>query len=384
VHDRVGEALLTGLPDAGTATVPGYGGSAVAAPSVARFERRAMGSPLRLTVVGVPEPRAAAAWAVVSAAFEELEQALSRFRPTSDLVTLNGRAGDPACAPVDRWLYDAVAAAERAWRRTGGAFDPRVLGDLERLGYRGAASPDLAEAAGGAATGRAEVGRGAAFADGRWLHRDPRRRAVAVAAPIDLGGIGKGLALRWGFAILEAALPEIGNGASVAASGAEAVANDARAVHDAADAPPHAGALLEAGGDLVARGAAPQPGPWLVGIESPRTNDEIAVIAVRRGAVCTSSIAVHAWTAADGRAVHHLVDPRTGEPGGDGLVSVTVAGPDPAWAEVWSKALFLEGRERIGPRARALGLAAWWIRDDGLLEMTPAARPRTAWLAGET
>ena len=199
---------------------------------------------------------------------------------------------------------------------------------------------------------------------------------LAIAAPIDLGGIGKGLALRWGFEILLAALPEIASDAHTAGN---AVAADG-----AADAPPHAGALLEAGGDLVARGAAPQPGPWLVGIEMPGADDEIAVLAVDGGAVCTSSIAVHAWTAADGRAVHHLVDPRTGEPGGDGLLSVTVAGPDPAWAEVWSKTLFLEGAGGIGPRARSLGLAAWWIRDDGRLEMTPAARPRTVWLAGET
>lgn len=63
-----------------------------------------MGSPLRLTVVGIPEPRASAAWEAVSAAFEELEQALSRFRPTSDLVTVNRRAGDAACVPVDRRL----------------------------------------------------------------------------------------------------------------------------------------------------------------------------------------------------------------------------------------------------------------------------------------
>jgi len=39
---------------------------------------------------------------------------------------------------------------------------------------------------------------------------------------------------------------------------------------------------------------------------------------------------VRAWLAPDGRRVHHLLDPRTGEPGGDGLVAVTVAAPDPA------------------------------------------------------
>ena len=367
MHDGVREALLTSGPNARAEAPAGPVERAEDAPArrasspVARFERRAMGSPLRLTVVGVQEPRAAAAWAAVSAAFEDLEQTLSRFRPTSDLVTLNGRAGDPACSPVHGRLYAAVAAAERAWRRTGGLFDPRILGDLERLGYRGSESSARAGTPDDAAAGRA-----ASFAAGRWLLREPRRRALAIAAPIDLGGIGKGLALRWGLDALLAALPEI-----AAEAGAEGVG-----------AVP-AGVLLEAGGDLVTRGAAPQAGPWLVGIEMPGTDDEVAVIAVDDGAVCTSSIAVHAWTTADGRAVHHLVDPRTGEPGGAGLLSVTVAGPDPAWAEVWSKTLFLECANRIGGRARSLGLAAWWIRDDGILEMTPAARPRTAWLANE-
>lgn len=331
MHDGVREALLT----------------------PARFERRAMGSPLRLTVVGVADDRAAAAWAAVSAAVEDIEQALSRFRASADLVALNGRAGDPACRPVHPRLYGAVAAAERAWRATGGAFDPRVLADLERLGYRGAAPGPAAAGQGSAAT----AARRAAFTGGRWVRRDPRRRGIAIAAPLDLGGIGKGLALRWAFDILRDTLPELGEAGC--------------------------GALLEAGGDLVAAGAAPQPGPWLVGIESPLAGAEIAVLELAAGAVCTSSIGVHAWTASDGRAVHHLLDPWTGAPGGDGLVAVTVAGPDPAWAEVWSKALFLDGARGIGPRARAVGLAAWWIGGDGALEMTPAARARTTWVEAE-
>ncbi len=327
MHDRIGQALLT---------------------QVARFERRAMGSPLRLSVVGVDEARASAGWDAVSTAIEEIEQALSRFRDTSDLVALNDRAGDPACRPVHPRLYDAVAAAERAWRITAGAFDPRVLGDLERLGYRGV------DAAPGCGVG---LGRDGSFADGRWLRRDPRRRALAVAARLDLGGIGKGLALRWAFARLGEVLPEL-EGKT-------------------------AGALLEAGGDLVARGAAPQAGPWRIGIEEPGSDRDVAVIELGEGAVCTSSIGIHRWQTADGRSVHHLLDPATGEPGGDGLRSVTVAADDPAWAEVRSKTLFLEGARRIGPRARALGLATWWIREDGALEMTPAARVRTSWLAAE-
>jgi thiamine biosynthesis lipoprotein len=376
VHDGIGQALLsatlaTERESAGvTAGVP-------AGPSdgASRFERRAMGSPLRLTVGGVDAARAAAGWAEVSAAIEEIEQALSRFRATSDLVRLNEAAGDSAGMSVHPRLVAALAAAERARRMTGGAFDPRILRDLERLGYVGVPLEIVADttapapgstasqgvagavAPGGVAGAVAPSGTRPTFPDGRWLRCDPRESRAAVAAPVDLGGIGKGLAIRWAGKVLAATLPELQE--------------------------PGTGALLEAGGDLIARGDAPQGGPWMVAIEDPAGGEEPAIVALWDGAICTSSIAVHRWRTDDGRDVHHLLDPRTGEPGGAGLASVTVSGPDPAWAEVWSKALFLEGAARIGPRARAMGLAAWWVREDGSLEMTPAARQRTAWVRSE-
>jgi thiamine biosynthesis lipoprotein len=374
VTERESAGVTAGVPDRQSAVVtagPSDGSS--------RFERRAMGSPLRLTVVGVDAARAAAGWADVSVAIEEIEQALSRFRATSDLVRLNETAGNSADMSVHPRLVAALAAAERARRMTGGAFDPRILRDLERLGYAGVpleivadtdapapgSTASLGVAGPAAADGFARPRAGAmarggirpTFPDGRWLHCDPRESRAAVAAPVDLGGIGKGLAIRWAGKVLAATLPELQE--------------------------PGTGALLEAGGDLIARGDAPQGGPWMVAIEDPSGGEEPAIVALRDGAICTSSIAVHRWRTDDGRDVHHLLDPRTGEPGGAGLASVTVSGPDPAWAEVWSKALFLEGAARIGPRARAMGLAAWWVRDDGSLEMTPAARQGSAWVRGE-
>ncbi len=359
MHDGFGQTLLSA--DRAIGAEPG---PVTAGPSdgAARFERRAMGSPLRLTVVGASPDRAAAAWEGVSAAIEEIEHALSRFRPTSDLVRLNAVAGDPAGLAVHPHLVAALAAADRARRITGGAFDARILRDLERLGYVGVTrGPGVTAgsevAAGAIANAVAAAGRRSTFADGRWLHGDPRGARAAIAAPVDLGGIGKGLAIRWAGRVLEHLLPELDR--------------------------PGAGSLLEAGGDLVARGSAPQGGPWMIAIEDPVGGGEPAIVAVQDGAICTSSIAVHRWRTVDGRDVHHLLDPRTGEPGGAGLVSVTVSGPDPAWAEVWSKALFLEGATGIAGRARAMGLAAWWVRGDGSLEMTPAARQRTAWVRGE-
>ena len=331
--------------------------------AAARFEGRAMGSPLRLTMAGgasghdrVAAGRALAgadaatlatlaAWSTVVDEFETAEAAMSRFRDDSELTILNRSAGSGTAVPVSPRLRRALVAADRARRVTGGRFDPRVVADLDRLGYRGA--PIGIESAPPEA-GIDNVGR--PQPDEAVLERIGRDR-IAIARPIDLGGIGKGLTLRWAAARL------VDGGTS--------------------------DLLLEAGGDLVALGRSPDGGPWQVAVEDPAGGDgPLAVIGVTGLAVATSSTRVHRWVV-DGRSVHHLLDPRTGEPVDAGLAAVTVAGPDPAWAEVWSKVLFLGGSAGIADEARSRGLAAWWVDDHGALEMTPAARALTGWVAAE-
>jgi thiamine biosynthesis lipoprotein len=302
-----------------------------------------MASPLRLTVSGGdpgPVAVAASAWAAVRDEFEASEAAMSRFRQTSEITELNRLSPGATTRPVSSRLRRALVTSDRARRLTDGRFDPRVLLDLERLGDHGAPI--------GGTSGAGPAGR--ALRAERVVEWLPSRRA-RLTAPVDLGGIGKGLALRW-----------------------------------AADAVRRLGVrsfLLDAGGDLVTAGEPSEGGPWRVGLEDPLGGDDpLAVIASWDGAVVTSSVRRRHWVA-DGRAVHHLIDPQTGEPGGDGLLAVTVAGPDPAWAEVWSKTLFLEGRCGIAMYARRRDIAAWWIAEDGTIEMTPAGRARTLWVAGE-
>jgi thiamine biosynthesis lipoprotein len=301
---------------------------------------------LRLTIApdsDAPlEGRAGAAWRDVVEEFEQSEHAMSRFRETSELTRLNSLAGTGRDVAVGRRLERAIAAADRARRLTDGRFDPRVLVDLDRLGYRGAELPATAFSAQAASPSLPR--------DDRIACRVAAGR-IRVDRPVDLGGIGKGLALRW-----------------------------------AADRIDRCGVrsyLLEAGGDIVARGRGPDDGGWRVAIEDPVGGPApVAVIDAEDLAVTTSSVGVNAWIV-DGRPVHHLVDPATGQPGGDGLLAVTVAGRDPAWAEVWSKSLFLSGWAGITELARTHGLAAWWIGADRSLEMTPAARARTLWVAAE-
>ena len=307
------------------------------------FSGRALGSALRLHVrlpdatVDPAAGRGAAAeraWARVREEFDAVDVALSRFREDSELTALNRRAGDGSVTVVSRRLRTALAAVHRAGRQTGGRFDARVLGALERIGERGAS---LA----------VRPSRPGPPSEPGWKVRVPE-------APLDMGGIGKGLALRWAAARAMEVLP------------------------------PGAGLLLEAGGDVVHAGA-PPAGGWMVGIEDPVAAtgpdaEPLVVVAVRDGALATSSIRVRNWIGPGGRPVHHLVDPRTGAPARTGLIAVTVAGADPAWSEVWTKALFLAGREGIADEARARGMAAWWVDDRGRLGMTPDARVRSAWV----
>ena len=309
------------------------------------FSARALGSSLRLQVrlpASALETSAVAAWEAVVAEFDAVDLALSRFRDDSELTAINRLAGTGAVVTVSWRLRTALAAIHRAGRVTGGRFDASVLDALERLGEHGA---DVT--AGAAETPQfAAAGPQAARAS----------RVTVPDRPVDTGGIGKGLALRWAAA---AAAPLLPSGA---------------------------GLLLEAGGDLVAAGRGPAEG-WMIGVDDPVAADAesgpLAVLALHGGAVATSSVGTRHWTAPDGGAVHHLVDPVTREPARTGLIAVTVAAADPAWAEVWTKALFVAGVERIGDEARARGLAAWWLDARGRLSMTPAARAQSPWVAEE-
>ena len=299
-----------------------------------------MGSALRLIALG---PRAETAWAEVVDEFAAADLAMSRFRDDAELVALDRFAGTGVAMRVGRRLERAVVVADRARRVTSGRFDPRIVGDLEALGEHGA-----------------DIGRqaqpGIVDDDRRWLNEPIVRRVgrgyLSADRPIDLGGIGKGLALRW------------------AAARAERVGLS--------------GFLIDAGGDIVVRGDGPEGGSWRIGIEDPTTRNgsPLAVVELDDLAIATSSIARRRWDH-QGRPVHHLIDPRTGTPVWDGLLAVTVAAPDPAWAEVWSKTLFLAGGTAIADEARRRGLAAWWVRDGGMLEMTAAARSTTIWVRDE-
>ena len=326
---------------------------------------RSMASDIELRVVD-PRPGADAAIERAAARVEAVARHLTRFDAGSALSRANASPAAWHEVPVE--LAAAVDEAARAHRETGGLFDPRVLDALLTWGYdrtfAQVTGASLAVDPGGsqdpAALPGVPDGRGATA---RPVPAAPWQPTVLPGAdgrgllnlggtPIDLGGIGKGLAARWAAAELE------GAGASV---------------------------LVDAGGDEWLGGPGPDGDGWLVGVEDPfgedGTDEEpILVLALTDLGVATSSVRRRRWRTGEA-AVHHLVDPRTGLPGGSGLAQVTVVHPDPAWAEVWSKTLFLTGPDEVAAQAEARGLAAAWVTGDGVTCTSSAMDTAVIWRA---
>lgn len=287
---------------------------------------RAMDTDVDLAVAEPCErERAAELFRAVEALFAEYERALTRFSTASELSALNRSAGAPFVAsPL---LYAAVKAALEAAEASEGAFDPCVLDALCGAGYdKTFAVVALTEPRD---PPRPAVPLSGAY---RAVVLEPPSRTIALppGCRLDLGGIGKGLAVDAAAALLA----------------------------------PLGGFLINAGGDLFAGGES-DDGPWLAGVQDPfRPSRDLATIAVRDAAVATSSIVRRRWTRG-GVARHHLIDPRTGTSAETDLAAATVVAASAALADVLAKTAVILGREAGQRHVEARGAACLLVGLDG-------------------
>ena len=255
-----------------------------------------------------------------------LESTWSRFQPDSELNTLHRRAGTWTNVSDD--LLRALVWAHRMARETGGLFDPSIRRALETLGYDRSylAGLDSASAAGGvvAAPGLA----------GLEIDRLNHRARLAPGLSIDLGGIGKGLA------------------ADIVAT--ELVADGARS------------AFVSLGGDIHACGEPAEGGGWPVPLIHPVTGRTLGVHHLSGGGLVMSTTKLRTWRRG-ARAMHHIIDPRTGEPSGTDVIAVAVAAASAARAEALAKAAILLGSTNGRVVLAEAGVTAWVITDDSVL-----------------
>ncbi len=327
--------LLQGLS---AAAIAAGCGDAARGPAAARpqavFRGPTMGSSYTVKLAGVPSGSAAAVAAqrAVEGALTEVVSRMSSYDADSELSRFNARA-DTAPFALSPMTVAVLAQAAQVSQASAGAFDVTVAPLVDAWGFgprkaqRVPRDADLHAA--GQAVGWRRIDVDMAAGTATKMH--PAVRA-------DLSGIAKGFAVDRAAAALDAL--------------------------DMADY------LVEAGGEVRARGRNADGLPWQVAVERPDALPQKAhfVVPLSDQSMATSGD-YRIFFEADGRRYCHEIDPSTGRPIVSGLASVSVVAGDCAYADAMSTALIVLGPERGFALATAAGIAAHFIlrNSDGSL-----------------
>ncbi|HAM73164.1 MAG TPA: FAD:protein FMN transferase [Verrucomicrobiales bacterium] len=258
--------------------------SSPSAEAVVRVAREAMATRFEIVMHGGDPVRLRAAGEEALAEIESLEDRLSLYRATSEVSRLNALASrEPV--QVSPPLFRLLEQAEELSRITDGAFDITVAPLMRSWGFmrEGGRRPDTEALR----LAREGVGMG-------WVELDRTSFAVRFRRPgvmIDLGGIGKGLAI------------------------------DAAVARLRESGVPHA---LVHGGTSTAHGFGCQPDgrPWRVAVQLPPEGDsappqerEALLLNVPLEETSLSVSAVWGKSFREGDEVFgHIIDPRSGMP----------------------------------------------------------------------
>jgi thiamine biosynthesis lipoprotein len=289
--------------------------------AVAVAERAALGTSAR--VVMWPPEHLGAACAATDDVLAALDRQASRFRADSELSWLHAAGG--GLFMVSDGLAEAVGVALAAARWTGGLADPTVGDALISLGYdRDFAAIDPHGEPPGAPV--PAPGWQVVRLDGPLLRMPPGVR-------LDLGATAKGLGADRAVRAVMSAIGPVG------------------------------GVLVSLGGDIAVAGIAPHGG-WPVTVaEAPDRAGPSQLVRITGGAVATSSVTCRRWRRG-GRALHHIVDPRTGLPADGPWRTASVAAATCADANAAAAAAIVAG-ERAEGWLTAAGLPARLVGHDG-------------------
>lgn len=233
--------------------------------------------------------------------FHFVIEKFSRFKTDSELSLLNNSNGRKV--KVSKELFKLIEFALNIADKTNGAFDPTIIDFLETYGYE--AKYDF-EKLKNKSIIKKEIQK---ILKTRPSYKDIKldNKSLTVQLKrnqrIDLGSIGKGYAIDKAFKKLS----------------------------------PLKNFLINAGGDIRAKGIYKDKKPWIVGLKAPKLG-QIGRLKLSNQALCCSG----SW-ARKVKFFHHLINPKTGEPQNE-LKTVFVLAKTAIEADVWSTALFALGK----------------------------------------
>ena len=279
-----------------------------------------MGTELDLTAWTSDEPRAVAAFGAVFGEFDRLDALMSVWKDGSDVLRLNGAAGEHA-VPVSVETLEVLRVARQVSVMTDGKFDVTfgALSGLWKFDHQETDDtiPD-----------RQAVLARLPLINYRDVEVDERARTAFLKRKgmrANLGGIGKGYGVDRAVDILRrSGLGDF---------------------------------MIQAGGDMYVAGKRGDR-PWRLGIRDPRgpADSSFAMLDLTDGTFSTSGD-YERFFMKDGRRYHHILDVTAGEPA-RGCRSVTLVTSRAVMADALAKGVFI-----LGPDA---GMA--------LIERTPGVQ----------
>ncbi len=235
----------------------------------------------------------------------ELERILSANAEGSNVSAINRQAGiAPVKAEPD--TLAVLTAALAFSERTDGAFDP-AIGPVVRLWNIGTDEASV--------PAPADIQTALTLVSWKDIAVDAQKGTVFLARKgmrIDLGAIAKGYAA-----------DEVAR--IVARRGIKR-------------------AMIDLGGNIYAVGEKAPGTPWVIGIRDPKTSHGLAVASLRakNSSIVTSGI-FERYFEKDGVHYHHIIDPQTGYPKTNELLSVTIVAQSSMNADALSTSAFLLG-----------------------------------------
>ncbi len=262
-----------------------------------------MGVQVRLVLYAPDEATAQEAARAAYRRIADLEDIMSDYRPTSELMRLSAQAGS-APVPVSDDLFTVLAQAQKLARLSDGAFDVTV-GPYVKL-WRKARKSQLFPTP-------EELAQASALVGWEKMRLDSAAQTVQLLVSgmqLDLGGIAKGYAADQALRVLRR-----------------------YGIRQA---------LIEIGGDFTVSDPPPGKAGWRLTIANAEPGKRLAALA---NTAISSSGDTEQFVEFDGVRYSHVVDPRTGL-GLTDRIAVTITAPDAFTSDGLATMLSIVGPER--------------------------------------
>lgn len=102
--------------------------------------------------------------------------------------------------------------------------------------------------------------------------------------------------------------------------------------------------MVSLGGNVQTLGSKPDGSPWRIAIQNPLGDGYVGVVEVRDEAVVTSG-GYERYFERDGEVYWHIIDPATGAPAKNGVISATIVSGSGTRCDALSTALFILGAD---------------------------------------